>query len=164
MSYESRLADLEARVKALEHRLLTQQEPVNNPSRPTKAEVRIHFEGCGRSDPEAKWEIFYDKYDSQDWIAGNGVKITNWRSKASEWMRLNPKPESPPVQAVSVVSEYVPKRNATLDYLKAQTEVEGVPMPDEIRCKLAALGIGTRRTMRVNSDRLAPIGELIDER
>lgn len=92
MTTEQRLGDLEARVKALEHRLLTQQKPVNNPGKPTLAEVRVHFAGCGRSDAEADYEGFYSHYEAVNWVSGTGQQITNWKHKASEWMRKNPAP------------------------------------------------------------------------
>ena len=45
------LCDIDRRLKDIERRLLCEEEPrLNNPSRPTKAEVKVHFATCGRYD------------------------------------------------------------------------------------------------------------------
>ena len=52
---------------------------------PTLQEVKEHFEtNFLNGDPE----LFFATYDAKGWIDGSGFEITNWRSQALKWSRM----------------------------------------------------------------------------
>ena len=49
---------------------------------PTREEVRAYFgANCLRGDPDR----FFDTYESQGWVKGNGLPIASWQSQAKLW-------------------------------------------------------------------------------
>ncbi len=51
---------------------------------PTEEEAVAYFQtNCIRGDPHA----FFDFYESQGWLKGNGMPIVNWRAQAKQWHR-----------------------------------------------------------------------------
>ncbi|KAF0148754.1 MAG: hypothetical protein FD143_2836 [Ignavibacteria bacterium] len=48
-----------------------------------KHEVLNYFNIKGYSKEEA--ESFYNHYEAQGWVTGNGIPITNWKVKAENW-------------------------------------------------------------------------------
>ncbi len=51
---------------------------------PTEEEAVAYFQtNCIRGDPRA----FFDFYESQGWLKGNGMPIVNWRAQAKQWHR-----------------------------------------------------------------------------
>ena len=50
-----------------------------------KADILDYFTAKGY--PVSEAEEFYNHYESQGWVTGNGIPITNWRVKAENWHR-----------------------------------------------------------------------------
>lgn len=53
---------------------------------PSFEEVYRYFQSSGLPAWEIQAEKFYNHWDSQGWIKGNGAKITNWDSLANNWI------------------------------------------------------------------------------
>ncbi len=54
------------------------------PCAPSEEEAVAYFQAnCIRGDPHA----FFDFYESQGWLKGNGMPIANWKSQANQWHR-----------------------------------------------------------------------------
>lgn len=134
------LDDIDRRLSAIEHRLLTEQIPEEgqrmNGKFPNQDECRVYFSGFGREDC---WEGFYFHYESLGWRSGANVPISNWRAKATEWMRQNALPE-PVLEPKQETASKTP-RVITIDDLRAAQEQGAVPMPSDIRDKLKRLGM-----------------------
>ena len=158
MTDSERLSEIERRLSDLERRLLCEDTPrLNHPGRPTALEVHVHFRQCGRTDDAADWQGFFDHYDAVDWISGTGQPITNWKAKAGEWLRRNPKPA--PVEEPAVEPDRTVRESFVIPAPRTLIEPDAVPMPPEIREKLRKVGIG-RDMPNVRVDKpLGPIEE-----
>lgn len=56
-------------------------------------------------------KAFFYHYDSQGWVKGNGMKLTNWETKLKEWVEKDrreqrPRPEQPKIDPAKEKAEY----------------------------------------------------------
>ena|ERR1700722_15120434 len=141
MTDDTVIASILRRLDAIERRLLCEDAPrLNHPGRPTALEVHVHFRQCGRTDDAADWQGFFDHYDAVDWISGTGQPITNWKAKAGEWLRRNPKPA--PVEEPAVEPDRTVRESFVIPQPRSLIEPGAVPAPPELRDMLRKVGIG----------------------
>lgn len=109
---------------------------------PKREDVQGYFLEHGSTAVEA--ENFFDSYNSKGWLVGK-VRMVNWHSSASKWIRSNmapvKTPETPETPETPAISHLENKTEALLEERK---NMKGVPMPKDVKDMLGRFFDGVK--------------------
>lgn len=73
--------------------------PLSSSLFPSFSAVKNYF--LNKNYPLAEAESFFFHYESQGWVSGNGIPISNWKMKAENWHKSN---------SIRIIDNFVPSK------------------------------------------------------
>lgn len=89
---------------------------------PTEAEVAEYFAAnCLRGDPSE----FFDHFEAQGWVRGNGMPVVDWRAVARQWSRKQVEFDQSKPADLRQPEKPLPKAQNAIDWEAELAKLEG---------------------------------------